>query len=99
MGFVCLFVFGWGLEWRFACFLVFSKGGYKSESGVCTDSHTRPARVEQGPGGRAAPPGGGGAGPGEWGVRIKQNARKWQLQGQRGTTASPPLKPYGLNVN
>lgn len=27
--------------------MVFSKGGYKSESGVCTDSHTRPARVEQ----------------------------------------------------
>lgn len=83
--------------------MVFSKGGYKSESGVCTDSHTRPARVEQ-RGLEAGPPLPVEVGPGlgeGGGVRIKQNARKWQLQGQRGTTASPPpfFKPYGLNVN
>lgn len=55
-GVCCFFFFGWGLEWRFACFSVFSKEAI-NQSGVCTNSHTRPAE-----GGAEGP--GGGAGPG-----------------------------------
>lgn len=101
------------------CFFFFLVGGWSggllvsrcsqkaaiNQSGVCTNSHTRPAEGgAEGPGGGAAPPGGAGPGGlGEWGSENQTKCKKVAAaRAERNQSLPHPaffLKPYGLNVN